>query len=495
MLSHSNAAVRETGVNIVAEICRALRSKSPLQGVIDSMKKAQLAQLDSLLEAQPEPTPIRVGLRSLRGSPSQSPADALAALEAGAKDLEAKRFAEREPVNIFQQLPKTEYSTRVKQPKWSEKVAALDLVLQCGGEKPYKLAQPTASVNYGPLVTEMKKLLSHSHFAVVSRSMMVLSMLAEGVGVSLFPHLRPLFSQLILLSKDKKLNRDVGECLDSFFGNVLEIGHILDSDDALPSVLNEKVQKNSLVRTSALQFLGRCIERRAYAGPRGNITAKSAVGIARLCCDKLEDSDAGVRNAATESLRSLLSVEDESIADSVRPIVELLKSKNSRAHKSLVGSTAGTKKKVVPATTGSERNGDVSSRIGNAQSLPSAAASRPSQKGSRSTAEKKSSDESGAVSSKSQSNKSTKGVELSSGTQFMDTPDAHDLDLAISYVSAMNVPSWDEPGGGLFAGLKCELACLVCIGSTVYMSDALFRFFISSEVAGSTDSDFEPRRF
>jgi cytoskeleton-associated protein 5 len=478
MLSHSNATVRETGLNIVAESCRALGSKGPLQGVIDSMKKAQLAQLDSLLEAQPEPTPIRVGLRSLRSSSSLSPADAIAAVEAGAKELEAKRFAKRKPVNIFQELPKTEYSTRVKQPKWSEKVAALDLVLKCGGEKPYKLAQPTVSVNYGPLVTEMKKLLSHSHFAVVSKSMLVLSMLAEGVGGSVFPHLRPLLSQLILLSKDKKVNRYVGECLDSFFGNVLEIEHILDADDALPSVLNEKVQKNSLVRTSALQFLGRCIERRESAGPRGKVTGNSAAGIAKLCCDKLEDSDAAVRNAATESLRSLLSVEDASISDSVGPIIESLKSKNSRAHKSLVGSTATTQRKVVPANAGSERNDSVSGRVGKAQSAWTAAASRPSQKGSRSTAGKMPSDGRGPVTSKSQSNTSTNGVEISSGTQFKDTPDAPYLDRALSYVSAINVPSWDAPvdDGGVLAGLKCELACIACRGSTVYMSDARFSF-------------------
>jgi hypothetical protein len=286
--------------------------------------------------------------------------------------------------------------------------------------------------------------------------MMVLSMLAEGVGGSLFPHLRPLLSQLILLSKDKKLNRHVGECLDTFFGNVLEIGHILDADDALPSVLNEKVQKNSLVRTSALQFLGRCIERREYAGPRGNITAKSAAEIARLCCDKLDDSDAAVRNAATESLRALLSVENASIGDSVGPIIESLKSKNSRTHKSLVGSTAATQKKMLLVNAGSERKDYVSGCEGNAQSLPSTAATRPSQKNSRSTAGKKSFDESGAVTSKSQSNNSTKGVENSSGTQFKDTPDAPDFNRALSYVSAMNVPSLEEPDGGVLAGLKCE---------------------------------------
>ena len=347
MLSHSNATVRETGLKLIAEICRALGSKSPLESLIDGMKKAQVSQLDTLLEEQPEPTPIGVGLRSLKGSaPSQSPADALAALEAGAKELEAKRFAEREPVNIFQELPKTDYSSRIKLPKWSEKVAALDIILECGGEKPYKLAQPSSSANYQPLISEMKKLLSHSHFAVASKSMQVLSMLAEGVGSSLFPNLRPLLGELILLSKDKKLNRAVGECLDVFFGNVLDIEHLLDEDDALPSVLNEKLQKNALVRASALNFLGRCIKRGESAGSRGPISHKSATEAARLCCEKLEDSDASVRKAATETLSVLLSVEDVAVADAISPIIESLQTKNSRAYKALKGSVGATRKRV-----------------------------------------------------------------------------------------------------------------------------------------------------
>jgi cytoskeleton-associated protein 5 len=397
----------------------------------------------------------------LRGSSSQSPADALAALEAGAKELEAKRFAQREPVNIFQELPKTDYSTRIKLPKWSEKVAALDLVLKCGGEKPYKLAHPAASVNYGPLVSELKKLLSHSHFAVVSKSLLVLSMLAEGVGSSLFPHLRPLLSQLIVLSKDKKVNRAVGECLDSFFGNVLEIEHILDVDDALPSALNEKVEKNALVRTSALQFLGRCIERRESAGPRGKITAKSAVGIAKLCCDKLEDSDAAVRKAATESLRSLISVEDASVSDAIGSVMESLKTKNSRVYKSLAGSTTVTQQKVVPTVAGSERNDSANGRAGRAQTVDMAPTTRPSQKASRSTSRKQLSDKPGEVTTESQSINNTKSVTISSETQVKDSSDVPDLDHALSYISAICVPSWDAPvdDGGVLAGLRCEFVC------------------------------------
>jgi hypothetical protein len=259
---------------------------------------------------------------------------------------------------------------------------------------------------------------------------------------------------------------------------VLEIEHILDVNDALPSALNEKVEKNALVRTSALQFLGRCIERGESAGPRGKITGKSAVGIAKLCCDKLEDSDAAVRKAATESLRSLVSVEHASISEAIGSIMESLKTKNSRVYKSLMGSTTATQQKVVPADAGSERNDSVSDRTGRAQTVPMAPASKPLQKGSRSTSRKQPSDETGAVTSESRSLNSKNGVTISSEAQLKDTSEAPDLDQALSHVSAIYGPSWDDSvdDGGVLAGLRCELVCVACRGSTMYMSDAPFCF-------------------
>ena len=455
MLSHSNPTVRETGLKIVAEICRALGSKDPLQGLVDGMKKAQQSQLDSMLVEQPEPTPIGAGLRSSKGSSaSQSPADALAALEAGSKGLEAQRFAERDPVNIFQALSRTDYSTRIKLPKWSEKVAALDLVLECGGEKPYKLVQPSSSVNYAPLISEMKKLLSHSHFVVASKSMKVLSMLAEGVGSGLYPHLRPLLGHLVLLSKDKKLNRAVGECLDILFGNVLEIAHLLDEDDALPSVLNEKVQKNALVRVSALDFLGRCIKRRESAGPRGRMSSESAATAALLCCEKLDDSDAAVRKAATESLRSLLLVDNDAISDAISPIIESLRSKNSRVYKSLKGSEGAAQKEtdsvIMPTSSesGSQRT----------QPVPK---SRQSPQGARKVLRPSPIQQTEAktnASNWSRSLQSSSRTVGSSETRIEDTSDSPSLEEAISMVASIHVPSWDAPDddGGVLAGLKCK---------------------------------------
>ncbi|CAB9516410.1 Cytoskeleton-associated protein 5 [Seminavis robusta] len=333
MLTHSNAKVRDNGLKIVAEIGRALGSTAPIQVVLDGMKKAQVGQLNAMIEGQPQPTPPSMSFRNQQGE-AASPEDALAALEAGKKEMEAKRFASRAAINLVAAIASTDYATMITQPKWSQKVAGLDKVLECGGEKPYKLTEPSSSCNYGPLIIEMKKLLSNTHFAVVGKSMVVLSMLAEGVGEKLFPHLRPLLGNLLALGKDKKLTNFIGPCLDSFFGRILSFDHLLE-EDAIPEGVNEKKQKNALARTSALDFLGRCVTRGESAGPRGALKVKAAKRVADLSVSKLDDSDAGVRKAAMAVLQNLQSVPDEDVSDAVSAVIGGLQSTNARAYKTL----------------------------------------------------------------------------------------------------------------------------------------------------------------
>jgi hypothetical protein len=87
------------------------------------MKTAQVSELDSLLSKQPEPTPVRKGLRSQKqvaASTSSSPQDALASLEAGTKELEDQLYASRPAVNLPAKVAKSEYSSKIQLQKWSE---------------------------------------------------------------------------------------------------------------------------------------------------------------------------------------------------------------------------------------------------------------------------------------------------------------------------------------------------------------------------------------
>ena len=356
ILSHSNSVVRDTGLKIIAEICRVLGSKAPLQDVLDGLKKAQLSQLDEFLAAQEHASPPKVGLRNAQSGFLSTSGDALVAFEQQAKALDAERFANRPAVNLLEEIPRSDYSAKIKLAKWSEKVSALDALLGCGGEKPFKLVQPSSSVNYGMLVAEMRKLLSHTHFAVVSKTLLVIAMLAEGIGEKIFPNLRPLLTTILQLSKDKKLTKNAGLCVDSLFGNVLSFDNLLDKDDSVPSLLDEQKQKNALVRSSSLEFLCRCCERLDSAGPKGGINARTSSVLTDLCIAKLGDSDASARKAATGILRSLLSNGDPRIVDTAVRAVESLKSENPRVYAALkdAGTTGNKREDTAPAQSSSE---------------------------------------------------------------------------------------------------------------------------------------------
>lgn len=335
LLSHSNGNVRDNTIQILAEICRAVGSKDPLSDVVEAMKTSQASELDALLTKQPEQLPPEVGLRYATTF-SESAPDALEALQAGAAEDSAARYEAREAVNIFDALKDTDYKAKLKEAKWSEKTAALDILIRCGGETPYKLKQPSSSVNYNPLISDLKKLLSHTHFAVRSKAMQALGMLGEGVGEKLFSHLKPLVPVLLGMMKDKKVTRATNACLDALFGKVIGFSHLLEEEDGLPVILNEKKQKSPLVRQVALAFVLRCIERSETAGPRGALSESSAEKITDLCILKLKDSDTNVRNECNTVIRGLLNHEDSRIVSVAMKCANNLKQNNPRAFKAIM---------------------------------------------------------------------------------------------------------------------------------------------------------------
>lgn len=446
ILTHSNKKVRDTGMEVVAEFCRALGSKVPMNGVLEKMKPAQVKELDALLAKEANPAPVKVGLRSRKksgGDAVVAPEDALAALQAGAAELEAERFMKRPAAPLLQNMKKTEYAAKLKLAKWSEKVAGLNMILESGGEKPYKLVQPGSTVNYAPLISEMKGILSHTHFAVVGKALEVLSMLAQGVGERLYPNLRPLLPTLLILSKDKKLTRGVSACLDSFFGNVLSFESILDEDGAIPHAADERKERNALARTSALNFLGRCVTRGDSAGVRGKLSPSSARKCAEFCALKLGDSDANVRKAALDVLKSIQQVDNKECQRSVAAIVEELKSSNPRAYKSLSGGAkvAGQKKtpNALPAKKKPERTGNANTE----RPKPSKATVSTPTVAKKTTAP--------ATAAKEKSLNPFIAIDA-------DSSDAPSLEEAASRCSSFGIPSWEaaDEDGGILSGLECK---------------------------------------
>jgi hypothetical protein len=299
--------------------------------------------------------------------------------------------------------------------------------------------------------------------------MEILSMLAQGVGERLYPNLRPLLLKLFQLSKDKKLTKSTSACLDAFFGNVLSFAHILDSDSAIKEAVDERKERNAFARTNAMDFLGRCVTSGESAGPRGHLDASHAKEAALLACQKLKDSDANVRKAAVNALKTLQTVEDSGVQKAIGEIIQELESTNPRVYKSLAAGggskpESGVPKPSPPVTPQRQTAAPTQAR-------PSAAASVvvPS-----------------AVAKKAQA-----PTPAPSGTGG----DAANVDEAIERCASLGIPKWDaaDEDAGIIAGLQCKYYCPKDVLMSLFLS--LFAFIYSFQMAISPDRYQRHRQF
>ena len=436
LVAHSNAQAREIGMKLLAEICRALGSKGPVQILIDKLKTAQQSQLDSLLMDMSTSVPSRRLRRNIGPISSYSPDEALAALKKSQEEDEIRRLASRPAVNLFHALSQTCYKDKIKLEKWSEKVAALDALIGAGGEQPFKLCQPSSSNDYTELISELKKLLSHTHFAVCSKSLAAFGMFAEGVGEKMFHHLRLLIPTFVSLFKDKKVINAVGSCLDKMFANVFSFEHLLDSKDSLPSSIDEKKQKNALVRKHCLEYLTRCIQSSGTYGTRGEITIQYTNDISKLACESLADSDAATRKAGTDVLLALLNNKEEAIATAAKKAVtSQLQTTNSRALKSLMSSSnVSDEAPARPRTAPNSSSAKSASKGGSSEPTKQVVTKEKIKDPSRATS----------------------GHSISTGSA--DVGPLPTFDDSVDHLSALGIPKWDDDvdNEGVLAGIQCE---------------------------------------
>lgn len=280
-------------------------------------------------------------------------------------------------------------------------------------------------------------------------------MLAEGVGEKLFPLLRPTLTTLLQIAKDKKLTKAVSSCLDSFFGNVLGFDHLLEKDDAIPFSLDERQQKNALARATALEFLGRCVERNESAGPRGSLSVHSARNLTVLCTEKLGDSDASVRKAAMDVFQRMQELNDENIVDVVRKSIAALKTSNARAYKTLAKNASATNEKA--STSGP----------------PTGKSNAPNRSRSAAPGTKPSSVAASAEFTRVPKKKSALAEKAPVAMSDVSIPH---LEEALVHVSSLHIPQWDAPDeeGGILEGLKGKLV-LFLLSSHVRTSSWLIR--------------------
>merc|ERR1740136_50149 len=406
------------------------------------MKPSQVSDLDAMLETQAKPLPPTIGLRSHNSSSvaSSVPSSEMGEILKAASQQEiAKKLAARKAVDVLSEIRQTDYASKMKLPKWSEKVGALDLLIKCGGVKPYKLCQPSASVDYNLVIQNLKQCLDHTHFAVKSKSMTALGMLAEGVGERMSYSLKPLVYTILELSKDKKVMKSSHSCLDSFFGNVIEFDNLLGEEDAINSAMDKKT--HPLVRKGALEFLGRCIERSDTAGPCGLMNVGAAKNIAKLCCEKLNDQDAGVRKEACNVLRVLFNYDDTKIRGATEHLIQGLEKTNPRVYKTLLqptddttsSPTSPTRKSSLPKTTNIKR-------AARSPSIGRKGAGRNN---------KQSSKQKPVINLKPNNQSGDFAVEVNDGN-------LSSVEDSETFLSELGITNWDdaEDEGGILSGLK-----------------------------------------
>ena len=423
-LSHSNLSVREAAINILAEICRLFSSKEPIRSVIDTMKASQLTQLEKLLSEQSVSSTPLLSFRNKDISASFSPQTFLA-------EMEAEQFASREAINLFKNLSSSDYKVKMKLPKWSEKVSAMKIVLECGGSKPYKLVAPSSDAPYNILICDVKQLLSHTHFSVNCHAMDVLGMLASGVGEKLAPLLRPFVSLLIDMSKDKKVAGAVNRCLDNFYGNVFSLASLMEAD-MIPQSLNERKQKNPLARSTGLSFLSRALnryEQSLFINRKRSVADVDFEVLSELVAAKLSDTDPSPRKVAADIMKTLLVNEESKMFANVS--MEKIKTSKPRVYKSII---SHLKKNDSDHTTKQIKD---NSRHKTDKAIPQDI-SKGKPKALLSAEEER-------VSSSKVSLDSNEGVEIS-------------YDEALDSLQSSDIPNWNAPEdeNGIILGLRCK---------------------------------------
>lgn len=434
LVANSNDKIRAIGIEIIAELCRTYGSKTPMKALVEKLKKSQQTHLDSLIDKQPTATQPRRRLRCKRGVQitTQSPEEALAALKKNEEEEKLKRFESRPAINLLQVLPQTCFNAKIKETKWSEKVAALDALIEAGGEKPYKIC----SGNYATLLRELQQLLGHTHYLVCSKALAAIGMLAEGVGGHLSSDLRPLLSTIVSLFKDKKVGKAVMSCLDQMFGNTFCFDHFLDRGNSLLLSLDEKKEKNALVRKSVLEFLSRCVAKNGTQGTSGKLTRQHAQDLCRVACDKLKDSDGATRKAATAVVIELLTSGDEAIASSAERITSSLQTSNPRAYKTL---TLATKNGKADASN-------------NGSARPDTAPLKAKPKNDDSTKRRPTS------APKSKSVTTSRANKISTTDETTEESDLLSFEESTGKLCELGIPHWDDDAenGGVLAGIQCK---------------------------------------
>ncbi|TMW65550.1 hypothetical protein Poli38472_008192 [Pythium oligandrum] len=325
--------VRPVALNILAEIHR-WTGPALIQDVVSNLRQAQQTEYETLTKdivlGQAQATKFVRGAKpppAARSKASGGAAGGASGAAAGG-GFDAREFAET--VNLLDKLPKSEFKSKLAEPKWSMKVEALKIVLDLIGPVP-KLANG----DYYELVNTLKQLSNDSNVNIVAKSIEVLGALSDGLRKNFNQYARLMYPELMKKLSDKKsvILNAVNNTLDLFLQHSMTIDMMMDE---IRLGVDPAKNKAPQARVQVIGFLQRCVEKKMVnLSDRGLV-----VDFGGMFMNGMEDVDPTVRKAGVDAFVVLVKASDQT-AEFTRGLMDEISRKNPRSFKTIQQAVGG----------------------------------------------------------------------------------------------------------------------------------------------------------
>ncbi|EQC30635.1 hypothetical protein SDRG_11690 [Saprolegnia diclina VS20] len=317
--------VRPTALKVICELYRW--TGPPLvQDIVNGLRPAQKTEYEELIK---DITPGQATVtRYVKGkepraapAPRGAPGRAAAAAPVAAT-MDPRDFAET--IDLLAKLPKTEFKAKLALPKWSEKVAALQIILDTVGSVP-KLAYG----DFGDLVHTLKLCMQDANVNITAKSIEVLGVLADGVRKPFSQYARLMLPLLLKKLSDKKslILNATHQTLDMFLQHALPLDAMMDE---IKLSVDGATNKIPAARGQTIAFLQRAIAKKWV-----NVMDAALIKtLGELFASGIDDSDPGLRKAGVEAMVTLVESSD-SASRMVKATLDGLEKRQPRSYRTI----------------------------------------------------------------------------------------------------------------------------------------------------------------
>ncbi|KAF0689123.1 Aste57867_19395 [Aphanomyces stellatus] len=324
--------VRPTALKLIGELYR-WTGPSLVQDIVATLRPAQQTEYETMIKdiTPGQAAPVRyVKGKEPKAAPAKAKGKGGGSGPAAAVDnaIDPREFAET--VDLMAKLPKTEFKAKMALPKWSEKVAALQIVLDTIGSVP-KLAN---NGDFGDLVQQLKICTQDSNVNIVAKSIEVLGVLADGLRRHFAQYARIMLPVLLRKLSDKKSNvlNATHQSLDMFQQHALSIDNMMDELKTTVDATN----KIPAARAQGVIFIQRQITKKTI-NVADTALMKTCGELFATC---IEDSDPGLRKAGVDAMVTLVQSSDQA-PRMVKSTLEILEKRQARSYKVIEAAMGG----------------------------------------------------------------------------------------------------------------------------------------------------------